>query len=149
MSEARRSRLLDVRLIGAICTILGLCLSVTPAISQVLYGSVVGVVKDAQGATVPGATVTIVNKETNLTRDTVTNAEGAYSLVNVLAGAVRRQGLAARDSARAFGPTCPSPSARSARVDMALEVGTVTETVTVASRSAAAADRQGGRAAPS
>ncbi len=86
MSEARRSRLLDVRLIGAICTILGLCLSVTPAISQVLYGSIVGVVKDAQGATVPGATVTIVNKETNLTRDTVTNSEGAYSLINVPAG---------------------------------------------------------------
>ena len=31
-------------------------------------------VKDAQGAHVPGATVTIVNKETNLTRDAVTDA---------------------------------------------------------------------------
>ena len=45
-----------------------------------LYGSITGVVKDAQGSAVPGATVTIVNKETNLTRDTVTNTEGAYNL---------------------------------------------------------------------
>ncbi len=105
MSEARRSRLLDVRLIGAICTILGLCLSVTPAISQVLYGSIVGVVKDAQGAAVPGATVTIVNKETNLTRDTVTNAEGAYSLINVLPGRMTSR-FRCRDSAKASARTC-------------------------------------------
>ena len=132
MSEARRSRLLDFRLIGAICTILGLCLSVTPAISQVLYGSVVGVVKDAQGATVPGATVTIVNKETNLTRDTVTNAEGAYSLINVPAGAydvkVSLQGF--REGVRS---NVPVAIGQISRIDMALEVGTVSETITVAS----------------
>ncbi len=79
MSEANRPGFSGFRLLGTICTILTICLSATPAVSQVLYGSIVGVVKDAQGASVPGATVTIVNKETNLTRDTVTNAEGAYS----------------------------------------------------------------------
>ena len=132
MSEARRSRLLDVRLIGAICTILGLCLSVTPAISQVLYGSFVGVVKDTQGATVPGATVTIVNKETNLTRDTISNSEGAYSLINVPAGTydvkISLQGF--REGVRS---NVPVTIGQIARVDMALEVGTISETVTVAS----------------
>ena len=132
MSEARRSRLLDVRLIGAICTILGLCLSVTPAISQVLYGSVVGVVKDAQGSAVPGATVTIVNKETNLTRETVTNAEGAYSLVNVPPGAydVKISLTGFREGVRS---NVPVAIGQFSRVDMALEVGTVSETITVAS----------------
>ena len=65
-----------------------LCLSATPAISQVLYGSVVGAVKDAQGASVPGATVTIVNKDTNLTRETVTSADGTYSMRQRGAGSV-------------------------------------------------------------
>ena len=64
----------------------GLWVVSVPAEAQILYGSIVGVVKDAQGGGVPGATVTIVNKETNLTRDTVTNAEGGYNLTNVLPG---------------------------------------------------------------
>ena len=132
MSEARRSRLLDIRLIGAICTILGLCLSVTPAISQVLYGSVVGVVKDSQGATVPGATVTIVNKETNLTRDTISNSEGAFSLINVPPGTydVKFSLQGFREGVRA---NVPVTIGQISRVDASLEVGTVSETVTVAS----------------
>jgi hypothetical protein len=123
---------LDVRLIGAICTILGLCLSVTPASSQVLYGSVVGVVKDAQGAAVPGATVTITNKETNLTRDTVTNSEGAFSLINVPLGVwdVKTSLSGFREGVRA---NVPVVLGQISRVDMVLEVGTVSETVTVAS----------------
>jgi hypothetical protein len=107
-------------------------LSSAPAFAQVLYGSVVGVVKDAQGSTVPGATVTVVNKETNLTRDTVTNAEGAYTLVNVLPGVydvkVSLQGF--REGVRS---AVPVTIGQISRVDMALEVGTVSETVTVAS----------------
>ena len=37
--------------------------------AQLLYGSIVGAVVDAQGATVPGARVTIVNRDTNFSRD--------------------------------------------------------------------------------
>ncbi len=46
------------------------------ASAQVLYGSIVGNVKDAQGATIPGATVTITNKENGLTRDAITTEDG-------------------------------------------------------------------------
>ena len=41
---------------------------------------------DAKGAVVPGARVTIVNTDTNLTRETTTDGQGAFSFVNVLAG---------------------------------------------------------------
>ena len=68
-------------------TVAGLALVSVPAHAQILYGSIVGVVKDAQGATVPGATVTIVNKETNLTRDTVDERRRRRTrLTNVLPG---------------------------------------------------------------
>jgi hypothetical protein len=70
----------------AIALFLATAIWAVPASAQILYGSVVGVVRDAQGAFVPGATVTIVNTENNLTKDTVTNSEGAYSLINVLPG---------------------------------------------------------------
>lgn len=100
--------------------------------AQILYGSVVGTVKDAQGASVPGATVTVVNKETNLTRDTVTNAEGGFTITNVLPGPydVKVSLTGFREGVRT---NVPVTIGEIARVDMALEVGALTETVTVAS----------------
>src|SRR5262245_4715194 len=56
------------------------------AYGQVLYGTVVGNVKDTTGAAVPGATVTIVNTKTNASRETVTNESGAFTVSNLLAG---------------------------------------------------------------
>jgi hypothetical protein len=51
--------------------------------AQVLYGSLVGNVKDTSGATMPGATVTITNNDTKLTRETVTNSTGGYDFATV------------------------------------------------------------------
>ena len=42
-----------------------------------------GTVKDAAGAVVPNANVTIRNPGTNLTRNTTTNDEGFYRIVNI------------------------------------------------------------------
>ena len=100
--------------------------------AQILYGSIVGTVTDAQGASVPGATVTITSKETNLTRDTVTDGQGNYSVTNVLPGSydVKISLTGFRESVRT---NVPVTIGQIARVDVALEVGTLTETVTVAS----------------
>jgi hypothetical protein len=102
------------------------------ASAQVLYGSVVGSVKDAQGGAVPGASVTITNKDTGLTLDTTSNAEGNYSFTNVLPGPydvkVSLQGF--REFVRSNVPVTIS---NISRVDVTLEVGTLSETVTVAS----------------
>jgi hypothetical protein len=112
--------------------ILAIVLTVSAAVAQILYGSIVGVVKDPQGGAVPGATVTIVNKETNLTREAVTDAQGAYTFNNVLAGPydvkVTLQGF--RENVRSGVPVIIG---QISRVDISLEVGTVSETVTVAS----------------
>jgi hypothetical protein len=54
--------------------------------AQVLYGSIVGNVTDASGAALPGATITITSKETNLSRTGISNESGNYSFTNVLAG---------------------------------------------------------------
>ncbi|PYQ76129.1 MAG: hypothetical protein DMG04_04890 [Acidobacteria bacterium] len=72
-----------MRILAASVLAVGLA---TIAEAQILYGSVVGVVRDGTGAVMPGATVTIVNRDTNLTRETTTNSEGAYSIINVLPG---------------------------------------------------------------
>ena len=64
-----------------------LLLLMLPAVAgaQVLYGSLVGNVSDDTGAAVPGATVTIRNKETGTSRDATTDATGAYRFDTVLA----------------------------------------------------------------
>src|SRR5437867_13055402 len=54
--------------------------------AQVLYGSIVGHVKDASEAVVPGATVTILNAETNQSRETVTNDAGDYTFPTIASG---------------------------------------------------------------
>ncbi|HEY7502176.1 MAG TPA: TonB-dependent receptor [Vicinamibacterales bacterium] len=127
-----RSRFFDLRRLVLGATILTICLAAAPALAQVLYGSIVGTVKDAQGATVPGATVTIVNKDTNLKMETVTNTDGQYSFASVLPGPydvkITLQGF--REGVRS---NVPVSVGQISRIDMAMEVGTVSETVTVAS----------------
>ena len=107
-------------------------LAATSVKAQVLYGSIVGTITDAQGAFVPGATVTIVNKETNLTREATTNEVGAFSFANVLAGPydVKVGMTGFREAQRT---NVPVTIGQIARIDIRLEVGTLTETVTVAS----------------
>src|SRR2546426_9194121 len=41
-------------------------------------GTILGVVKDASGAVIPGVSVTIINEETNLTRTVITGENGAF-----------------------------------------------------------------------
>ena len=100
------------------------------ALAQVLYGSVVGNVKDQSGAAVPGATVTITSKETNQVRTTTTNDEGGYSVPNVQSGTYE-----VRVSRDGFRPTVDANVVVTinsvARVDSTLQVGNVSEVVEV------------------
>src|SRR5688572_33475476 len=71
----------------ALMVLLAVALALAPAASaQVLYGSIVGNVTDSTGAAVPGATVTIEQTETKLTRELVTDAAGAYHFTAVPSG---------------------------------------------------------------
>jgi hypothetical protein len=99
--------------------------------AQVLYGSIVGNVRDSSGAAIPGATVTITNKETNLTRETLTSDTGAYTLTNVLPGTYSVK--VTLTGFKEFSKTeVPVTVNTITRVDVMLEVGQLAETVTVA-----------------
>ena len=54
---------------------------------QAESGSVVGVVTDQGGAVVPGASVTILNEGTRLTRSVTTNENGQYFVYSFPTGA--------------------------------------------------------------
>jgi hypothetical protein len=129
---AARHSALPVRLLVVGLVSVMVNLTVGSATAQVLYGSIVGNVTDAQGARVPGAIVTIVDKTTNLTREATTNNDGSYSLVNLLPGSydVRVSLPGFREVTRA---NVPVAVGQLSRVDMTLEVGALTEMVTVQS----------------
>jgi len=103
--------------------------------AQLLYGSIVGNVKDPNGAAIAGATVTIVNRETNQSRETTTNDIGAFGFPTVATG--RYEVKVNASGFKAFGKTDVVVSVNNAtRVDITLEVGEVAETVLVTAEAA-------------
>src|SRR5215471_3359414 len=54
--------------------------------AQIYYGTIVGNVTDATGASVPGATVTIRNVATNSTYTATTSGHGSYSVPQLPVG---------------------------------------------------------------
>src|SRR5690349_20875353 len=53
---------------------------------QEFRGSITGTVTDPNGATVPGATVTIKNNDTNVTTTVRSNVDGAYTFTSLSPG---------------------------------------------------------------
>ena len=98
--------------------------------AQVLYGSLVGHVRDSSGSAIAGAAVTITHLETKLSRETVTEATGAYGFSTVPTGTymlkVSLPGF--KTFSRADVPVTLN---NVTRMDATLHVGQVTETVEV------------------
>ena len=117
-------------LCALLCTFVALLWSARPVAAQVLYGSLVGSVKDASGASVPDASVTAVQEETRLSRKVVTDAAGNYTVSTLPAGtydvSVSAQGFKTYDKT-----AVPVAINAVARVDATLEVGAITQTVEV------------------
>ena len=102
----------------------------TPAVGQVLYGSIVGNVTDETRGTLPGATVTILHNESGATRETVTDSMGAYRFTAVQSGTYTV--TVKIDGFRTFTRRDVAVTLNSvARVDVPLQVGQLSETVTV------------------
>jgi hypothetical protein len=126
------SRALPRAIVPTIAASLLLLAAAASAAAQIVYGSVVGVVKDSQGSLIPGASVTLINKDTNLTRDTVTDAQGAYTFLNVLPGPYDVK-VVLQGFSEALRTNVPVTVGQISRSDITLEVGALTETVTVKS----------------
>lgn len=104
-------------------------------LAQETTATVSGFVTDASGAKVPDATVTFTNNATSVAQTTKTNGEGAYRLSGLLPGMYRS--TASRQGFKTIVHEGIDLHVEDqASVNFALEVGTVTETVTVTSTAA-------------
>ncbi len=104
--------------------------AVHPAHAQVLYGSVVGTVTDQSQALIPGATVTLTSKDTGLSREATSDQGGRYSFVNVAPGKFDLKVVATGFRTYTVSNIDVSPNVVG-RIDPKLEVGQLTEQVTV------------------
>lgn len=120
---------------GFVWLALLLLLSVPQSVQgQVLYGSLTGQVTDATGGALPGAEVTLVNVATNLTLTTVTNDIGIYNFRNVPDGTYTlRIGLGGFKEYVAENVTVTVGAVT--RENALLQIGEITETVTVSGAS--------------
>lgn len=114
----------------AVVFLLAGCFLSTPALTQVLYGSVVGTVSDPTGAVVPNATVTLTSKDTGVAREAKSDEGGRYSFVNVLPGKydVKVTAPGFRTLSQTDIEVNPGEVAR---FDTRLDVGQMSEQVTV------------------
>lgn len=115
----------------AILIALVFCLSIcTTAIAQEeISATIVGQVTDSTGAAIPGATVVVVNKDTNFERKVQTNSEGNYTVVQLLPGSYTVTVEQANFKKHVASITLNAKDRRP--LNIALEAGSVNETVTV------------------
>jgi hypothetical protein len=105
-------------------------LAAIPASGQTSDGSLTGLVVDASGAAVAAAIVSVTDLERGTTVRTVTNESGFYVLSQLPPG--RYQVTAERDGFRKYVlKSLTIATQQKAALDIALEVGAVTESVTV------------------
>src|SRR6185369_3583408 len=101
-----------------------------PLCAQVDRATLTGVISDAAGAVVPGATVTATNMATNVSTAQQTTETGSYLIVNLIPGEYRVD--VELSGFRKSSRVVTLEVGQRARVDTALEVGAITETVNVA-----------------
>ena len=90
---------------------------------------------DNTGAAIPGVTVTVTNEGTGLKLDTVTDGEGLYTIRNVLPGTYTLN--AALQGFKTFAQTgIPLTAGNILRVNATLEIGALTESITVTTEAA-------------
>jgi len=103
--------------------------------SQGLTGSIVGTITDPANAVVPNAKVTVKNLNTNAEVPATTDASGTYRVLGLVSGEYRVSAQAPGFRTSSTGPVTVDISTP-ARVDLKLEVGQVTEVISVESTAA-------------
>src|SRR5262245_50829543 len=114
----------------AIVLLLAAVTASTAAIGQTPSAGVMGRVTDANGAVIPGAIIKVTNLETNISQKTVANESGDFVLpyLNPASYALEAQAGGFRTYKRDNFSLAVS---QTLRMDIRLEVGAATETVTI------------------
>jgi hypothetical protein len=121
---------LAAALLLALLPVLIASLATIQAHAQAVSATLVGTVTDSTGASVPGAKITIQELSTGISRDTVSNESGNYTFPDLTPGTYSVV-VAANGFKKETRPSIDVVVNTTTRVDLALQPGSATETVTV------------------
>lgn len=110
-------------------TFLLIAMIAATASAQTTTGAFLGVVTDAQGAVIGGATVTAINETTGLTRSLTTTSSGEYMIALLPVGRYTLKFEAQNFKVRAIKGVRLELDQK-AKIDISLEIGEITEVVT-------------------
>ena len=106
------------------------CLLSSTVFAQFDTATVLGTIRDASGNVVPGAKITLTNTGTEISATTMTDENGFYQFLNVKIGTYRVSAELSGFSTAVVNDVTVSVNARQ-RIDLALKVGALTETVQI------------------
>ncbi len=112
-------------------TVCILALALCPAFAQDTTGRIVGIVSDPSGAVVSGATVTVTNTGTGVSRRTSTDKQGYYQVLELPIGPYEVAAEATGFSRMVVAAKNSLEINQTLRVDIMLQVGAVKDVVTV------------------
>src|SRR5215471_15981522 len=128
--QIRRSAVKAFRVVGPTVVPAILCLGISLVAQRADRGVISGLVTDQMGSRVPGATVTVRNETTGIVTSLVTNAGGAYATPPLVLG---RYSVIVEHAGFKTAVTVGImlQGAETIRKDVALEVGSVSESLEV------------------
>ena len=110
---------------------LGLVFFLPPkALGQAAYGTIIGTVTDPSGAGVPGAKITVVDKNKGVSLSTMSNDSGYYTASNLTPGDYKVS-VEAKGFKTVVQENLQVIVGTSTTVNVALEVGSLGQTITV------------------
>src|SRR5918995_4764996 len=122
------------RMLRPACVVMSLTW-LLPATTFAQQGQINGVVTDSSGGVLPGVTVTAVESQTGISRDTVSGANGRYSFVSIRPTSYEiRAALPGFKTVQRTGITLQAD--QNLTVNVTLELGELSETITVAGEAA-------------
>src|SRR5438128_7564344 len=124
------------RIVCAVGAILALVLAAGPVAAQgVTTAAVTGVVKDAQGAVIPGATVVAVHQPSGTNYESVTQADGRYFIPGMRVGGPYSITASLTGFTTEVKNNITLSLGVAQGVDFSLKIATIAETITVIGQS--------------
>jgi Carboxypeptidase regulatory-like domain len=130
MERRRAASAATVSPLVALCLALVMALAPAIAAAQAVTGTILGTVTDSTGAVVAGASVTLTHTGTGNARTVVTDTRGEYAAPSLPTGVYTVSAELSGFRTVALSNIEVGVDQR-VRIDMKLEVGTMTETVTI------------------
>src|SRR5262245_3286205 len=124
------------RIVCAIGVLLALVGSASPAAAQgVTTAAITGVVKDAQGAVIPGASIVAVHLPSGTTYEAVTQADGRFTVPGMRVGGPYKITASLQGFTSEVKNNITLQLGVAQNIDYTLKVANVSETITVVGQS--------------